>query len=230
MINEYDSDSSGLNDLFDENYEIKRRKQFSHREVGLNHPDNSSFIRIADGGAIEIFSCPGVGIVINPGTRSISLFADNIKFYCKDDDGLRWNSMSFNPASDVYNEPALIKTNQFENNPAFYNSIRYLNNLEEMEQSGPNIPVTIGGEYGFSRPQNPVESPLDGSEENYFSPELDTLIKNYAQSNSDIKVQKLIEFLKNGYSFNDSIQKLNNFDYNNSENLENFPWIHNDME
>lgn len=230
MISEYDSESFGLNDLFDENYEIKRRKQFSHREVGLTHPDTASFIRIADGGAIEIFACPGVGIVINPGTRSISLFADNIKFYCKDNDGLRWNSMSFNPASDMYNEPALIKTNDFENNPAFYNAVRYLNNLEEMDQSGPNIPVTIDGEYGFSRPSNPSGSYPDRSDENYFSPELNFLIQSYAKNNSDFKVQKLIEFLKNGYSFNDSIEKLNNLDYNNSENLENFPWINNNVE
>lgn len=231
MINEYDNDSSyGINDLFDENYEIKRRKQFSNREVGLTHPDTASFIRIADDGAIEIFACPGVGIVINPGTRSISMFADTIKFYSKDDDGLRWNSMSFNPASDAYNEPALIKTNEFEYNPAYYNSIRYLNNLEDMEQSGPNVPVTIDGDYGFRSGQNPVEPSLDTSGDNYLSPEVNTLIQNYAKTNSDIKVQKLLGFIKSGYSFNESLQKLNDTDYNDSENMENFPWINNNME
>jgi hypothetical protein len=34
--------------VFNETAEIKRRKEFSHREVGLTHPDNKAFIRITD--------------------------------------------------------------------------------------------------------------------------------------------------------------------------------------
>jgi hypothetical protein len=229
MIYESSEDYNQMNDLFDESYEIKRRKEFSNREVGLTHPDNSSFLRIADGGAIEIFACPGVGIVINPGTRSISFFADTVKFYCKDDDGLRWNSMSFNPASDMYNEPALIKTNGFANNPAYHNAVRYLNNLEDLEQSGADIPVTIGGEYGFAPAVQPVEEPSDRSGENFFSPEVQLLIDGFASTNSDTKVQKLIGFIQSGYSFSQSLEKVNQLDYNDSENLENFPWIDNDV-
>jgi hypothetical protein len=145
MINDYEESSNSSNDLFDESYEIKRRKEFSNREVGLNHPDNKSFLRISDSGEIEIFACPGVGIVINSNTRSVSIFADNIKFYSRDDDGLRWNSMSFNPASDMYNEPALIKTNSFSNNPAYHNATHFLDNLENLEDPGLNVPVTIDG-------------------------------------------------------------------------------------
>lgn len=45
--------------------ELKRRNQFSRREVGLNHPDNDAFIRLNDDGDIEIFAAPGVGMVIS---------------------------------------------------------------------------------------------------------------------------------------------------------------------
>jgi hypothetical protein len=226
---EENSEFSEINDLFDENYEIKRRNEFSDREVGITHPDNSSFIRVSDGGAIEIFACPGVGIVVNPNTRSVSIFADSIKFYSKEDDGLRWNSMSFNPASDVYNEPSLVKTNPFANNPAYYDSVKYLNNLEQLDQSEADIPVTIGGEYGFNPTVEPVESPSDNSQENYFSPELKALIDGFARVNSDSSVQRLISLIRSGYSFSQSLEKINNLDYSDSENLENFPWIDNDL-
>jgi len=229
MIYDPEAEITQMNDLFDESYEIKRRNEFSNREVGLTHPDNQSFIRMADGGAVEIFACPGVGIVINPGTRSVSIFADSIKFYSKEDDGLRWNSMSFNPASDMYNEPALIKTNSFANNPAYHNAVQYLNNLDDLDQPGANIPITIGGEYGFSPAVQPVEEPSDRSEENYFSPELQLLIEGFAKNNSDNRVKKLVDFIRSGYSFNQSLEKLNQLDYNDTENLENFPWIDNDL-
>jgi hypothetical protein len=39
---------------------LKSRKEFSDREVGLTHPDMSSFIRLNDNGDIEIFAAPGI--------------------------------------------------------------------------------------------------------------------------------------------------------------------------
>ena len=76
-------------------YELTKRKQFSEREVGFNHPDNESFLRLNDHGDIEIFAAPGVGIVISGKSKSISFFGDSIRMYCKED-GLRWNSYNFN--------------------------------------------------------------------------------------------------------------------------------------
>lgn len=217
------------NGLFDEAYEINRRKKFSNREVGLNHPDNSSFVRVADSGEIEIFGCPGVGIVINPNTRSVSIFADSIKFYSREDDGLRWNSMSFNPASDMYNEPALVKTGQFANNPAYYNTIRYLTDLENLEDSQPNIPVTIEGRYGLGASQDAVQNSIGQPGDKVISENVQKLIDSFAKTNSDRDVEKLISYLKSGYSFSQAVDKINNKDNNLPENLENFPWIENDV-
>jgi hypothetical protein len=227
MINDYDPEVTS-NDLFDEDYEIKRRKEFSNREVGINHPDNSSFLRVTDAGEIEIFACPGVGIVINSNTRSVSIFADNIKFYSRDDDGLRWNGMSFNPASDMYNEPALIKTNSFSNNPAYHNATRFLDNLEDLEDPALNIPVTIDGKYGFAAPKNPIEDQGSSAGEIIIPKNVQDLIDSYAKTNSDIKVKILIKYIKNGYSFSEAKNKVDSEDESISDNLENFPWIRND--
>jgi hypothetical protein len=213
---------------FSEAFELRKRKQFSSREVGLNHPDNKAFVKLADSGEIEIFAAPGVGIVINPSTRSISFFADTIKFYSKEDDGLRWNNMSFNPSSDTYNEPALIKTNAFANNPAFYNTNYYLNNLDNLlEEEGIN-PVTIGGRYGLG--DNVLAQPDLGTDQKGITAEQQLLIDDFAKTNAQSDVERLIEFLQAGYTFSDAIEKIENEDYEISDDLEDFPWIEDDLE
>lgn len=213
---------------FDEVYEVKKRKEFSTREVGLTHPDNSGFFRIADSGEIEIFAAPGIGLVINPATRSISLFADSIKFFCRDDDGLRWNSMSFNPAADVYNEPALIKTNEFLNNPAYYRTNHYLNNLDNLDDSESADPITIIGNYGLrgdTGPRIPEES-----EPSKITFEEEKLIQEFSKTHTEQETIRLRGLLEAGYTYSESIQKLKDLNNVDSENMENFPWIENDID
>lgn len=211
---------------FDEVLEMKKRKEFSTREVGITHPDNSGFFRISDSGDIEIFAAPGVGIVINPATRSISFFADSIKFFCREDDGLRWNSMSFNPAADVYNEPALVKTNDFLNNPAYFRTNHYLNNLDKLDESEADVPVTIIGNYGLRGDSTQeVEYKEIG---NSLTMEQKKLVEQFSKSNSESNVFRLIELLENGYSYNEAILKIESGHNTDSDNLENFPWITNE--
>jgi len=133
--------------------ELSRRKNFSQREVGLTHPDNSSFIRLTDSGDIEIFSAPGVGIVINGSTKTISLFADNIKFFTKED-GLKWNSMEFNHSATVFSEPAFVSANDKSYNPAFLNMDHYIKNLDLIDQEDSQQTVTIHGSYAYRETTN----------------------------------------------------------------------------
>lgn len=193
---------------FNEPAELKRRKEFSNREVGITHPDKKGFIRISDGGEIEIFAAPGVGLVINPNTRSISLFADSIKFFCKEDDGLRWNEKSFNPAADVYNEPALVKTGDFSNNPAYYRSSYYVDNLSLFDENQAQTAITIMGEYGLGlntgRSQPPVFDP------NGLTFEQFRLAQSYSRNHSETEVQSLIDFMKSGYPFEEAVEKVEN--------------------
>lgn len=213
---------------FDEVLEFKKRKEFSTREVGLTHPDNHGFIRISDSGEIEIFAAPGVGIILNPSTRSIAFFADSIKFFTKEDDGLRWNHMSFNPSGDTYNEPALVKTNDFSNNPAYYRANYYLNNLDQLDQLDSVNPVTIIGDYGLGN--NAIQDNSYTEVNSSISADQELLIQNYAKTNPESDIARLRELLQLGYSFSEALEKIKENNLNNSENLENFPWIINDLE
>ncbi|GEM_PF-1645949 len=129
--------------------EMVRRKTFSNREVGLNHPDSSSFIRLTDSGDIEIFAAPGVGIVINGATRSISLFAENIKFFTKED-GLKWNGMDFNHSATSYAEPALVNSDIKSYNPAYLNLDDYINNLQKLEEEETQQTITISDDPTYN--------------------------------------------------------------------------------
>lgn len=213
---------------FDEVVEFKKRKEFSTREVGITHPDNNGFIRISDSGEIEIFAAPGVGLVINPSTRSVSIFADSIKFFSKEDDGLRWNNMSFNPSGDAYHEPAFVKTNDFSNNPAYFRTNYYLNNLDQLDQLDSTKPVTIIGDYGLG--DNAIEDDYSAAVISNISAEQESLVREYAKTHAESDVIRLRELLESGYSFSEAVKKLSDNNLNDSDNLENFPWIHNDLD
>lgn len=128
--------------------ELKVRKEFSEREIGLTHPDLLSFLRLSDSGDIEIFAAPGVGIVISSKSRSISLFADSVRMFTKDD-GLRWNTYTFNPSAYDYSEPTLVKVNMKNINPAQYGVSHYLNLVSHSEEEEKQKTITIKGEYGL---------------------------------------------------------------------------------
>lgn len=147
-INAEKSFQSSVGNTITEADEINRRKTFSSREVGITHPDNPGFLRLTDSGDIELFAAPGVGIVINGSTRTISIFADNIKFHCKDD-GLRWNSKEFNGSATVFTEPALVSSNNKDFNPGFKNADYYINNISQYDQEDIQPTVTIEGEYNY---------------------------------------------------------------------------------
>ena len=83
---------------------LNKRNQFSRREVGMNHPDMFSFMKLADNGDIEIMAAPGVGIIISAVTRSVTILADTLKIYTTEDDGIRWNNYSFNYAASDFTE------------------------------------------------------------------------------------------------------------------------------
>ena len=221
--------------VFNESIEYKRRREFSNREVGITHPDNTGFMRISDSGEIEIFAAPGVGLIINPNTRSISFFADSIKFYSREDDGLRWNEKSFNPAADVYNEPALLKTNDFLNNPAYYRSSYYLDNLNifDQNQNKNQNAITIMGDYGLrsgTGSESPVMASSGESEFVGLTIEQKKLIDNYSMTNSQEKVSLLINLLSVGYSFQQAVDKVEENDLNTPAFTEGYTELKNDQE
>lgn len=195
---------------FDEAFELERRNTFSRREVGLTHPDTSSFIKLNDKGEIEIFAGEEIGIIISPATGTISLFADIVKVYTKEDSGLRWNNKSFNYAGDSYNEPSLVTTEVKEINPGFNYADYYLDAVDQFDQtdnSNNNI-VTINGEFAFRADKNDTfGTGISTNSPSSISQNDLSLLKDYALTNSQDKLNYMKTLLESGFTFDQAAEK-----------------------
>ena len=87
---------------------LSKQSKFGGREVGVTHPDVFSFIKLADNGDIQIMAQDGLGIIISASQHCIFLVGDTVKFLTKQDEGLKWNKLAFNPKATKYSEPAFI--------------------------------------------------------------------------------------------------------------------------
>lgn len=188
--------------------ELDKRKNFSEREVGLNHPDTESFIRLNDQGDIEIFAAPGVGIVISGRSKSISLFADSIRLHCKED-GLRWNMYNFNYSASSFSEPTLVKLNLKEIHSAQNGAAYYLDTVKLIEDEEKQKPITIMAENRFSTKEETITkqdlvSEYDVSD---LSFEHVALLEAYASSFSDAHINKMVEYLRKGSTFDQAHQQ-----------------------
>lgn len=224
-LNAQKSYDSTVGNTASESGEMARRKTFSNREVGLNHPDNPNFLRLTDSGDIEIFAAPGVGIVINGSTRTISFFADNIKFHTKED-GLKWNSMEFNHSATLFSEPAFVSANDASYNPAFLNMDYYIDNLDQLDKEESQQTVTINGNYGYKTTTDDAVVNVDLAEntnaDNVLSNQDIILIQSYWDqygsaykafaNNSQANLQNFISLIKNyilqNYTIQQAIDKI----------------------
>lgn len=197
------------NNHFNEAAELENRGNFSRREVGLTHPDTSSFIKLNDKGEIEIFAGEQIGIIISPVTGTISLFADVVKIHSKEDNGFRWNNMSFNYAGDTYNEPALVKLNEKEINSGFNYANHYLSDLDELDKldNSSNSIVTINGDYGFRQNSAKDETTIVRTPVSSIGQEDMNLLKEYALTNSQEKINYMKQLLEAGYTFSQAREK-----------------------
>lgn len=187
--------------------ELNRRKEFSDREVGLTHPDISSFIRLNDQGDIEFFAAPGLGIVISARSKSISFFADNIRMFTKEE-GLRWNNYNFNYAASSYVEPTLVKINLNTVHSAINGVHHFLSNLSDIEEQEGKNSITISTEYGFAG-DSQIPKQTFSSIDNFegLNSEQIALVEAYSSSYSQTHIGLLIKYLKDGYEFQLAHQK-----------------------
>lgn len=189
--------------------EISKRRQYSDREVGLTHPDLDSFLRLNDQGDIEIFAAPGVGIVISARSKSISFFADSIRFFTKED-GLRWNSYNFNYSASKFSEPTLVKINMKSVHSAINGVYHFLDTYSEIEQEEQELNnfVTINAESSFKEKSTYPEQKTS-ADNNYdgLTMEQIGLIEAYSTQYSDTHISFIIKYLKEGYEFQQAHQK-----------------------
>ena len=188
------------------NVDVKKRKTFSDREVGLTHPDIASFIRLNDYGDIEIFASPGVGIVISARSKSISLFADDIKLNSKED-GFKWNRYSFNYAASSYSEPTLIKINPKTIHSANNKVSYYLDFAKRIEEEEIQKGVTIQAKYAFSESDIPVQIFSSEGDISDLSFENRALLEAYSTDYSKEHILLMIKLIRDGHSFDQAHQK-----------------------
>ena len=184
--------------------EVQKRREFSDREVGLTHPDLSSFIRLNDQGDIEIFASPGVGIVISGRSKSISLFGDQIRMHCNED-GLRWNNYNFNYSSSDYSEPTLVKLN-YKNIHSAQNGISYyLDRMNDLEDQENQKTITISGDYGFNQEQI-IPQQTYTSEDNLSDLTFEQvgLLEAYSSNYSKEHIDLMVKYIREGLTFDQS--------------------------
>lgn len=181
--------------------ELKRRNEFSKREVGLNHPDNSSFIRLNDDGDIEIFAAPGVGIVISGASKSISLFADKVRFFCSEN-GLRWNNFNFNYSAIDYSQPTLVQIDHKSIHNAQNDAHHYLGKLKDIEELEKQKTITIESDYGFVTKEPQItqnyssQISTDGLSEDQI-----LLVQNILTEHTPEYIDYMVGLIKDGYTF-----------------------------
>lgn len=86
---------------------LDQQNTFSASEVGVTHPVQSSHLRLRDNGDIELIA-GDVGMVFSNTRRSITFTADSVTFLTKDQQGLRWNNLAFNPKATAYSQPSFL--------------------------------------------------------------------------------------------------------------------------
>lgn len=90
-------------------------EKFGLKDVGLTHPDNDAFIKIDGQGRIYAMSAPNLGVVIDPVKQTITWFGDTVKVLTKEDEGFKWNTMSFNPRAVSFAEPTFVFSKEVVN-------------------------------------------------------------------------------------------------------------------
>lgn len=181
--------------------ELSKRKKFSEREVGLNHPDNSSFLRLNDQGDIEIFAAPGIGIVISAKSKTISFFGDIIKFNCKED-GLKWNSYNFNYSASNFSEPTLVKINYKDIHSAQNGASYFLDTLSLLEKEENQKTITISAENKFTTKETiPKQKLVSYDDVSDLTFEQIGLLEAYSSSYSNNHISLIIKYIRSGMTF-----------------------------
>ena len=184
---------------------FSKRNEFSRREVGLNHPDNHSFIRLADSGDIEIMAAPGVGIIISAASRSIILFADTLKIYTTEDDGIRWNKYAFNYSGSDFTEPFLVPIREYQKSAAYHDYMDKIQKIQALQNPSSNeneITIDTGLDVGKVNISKQMSFNQITPYEAYISEADLKLLEEELKKSTKQKVDYMKQLIYDGYTFN----------------------------
>lgn len=122
--------------------------EFGNQEPGLNHPDNPAFIRLRNDGAIEIMADDGVGIILDPRSRSITMVADHVKFFTREEGGIRWNDTELNSRATRFDEPTLVQAdNEGSITDLYRDTSWFMDEDDEEAEEKPRDKITKARRY-----------------------------------------------------------------------------------
>ena len=140
-------------EVFDPEYELKKRAMPSEDDIVLKHPNNKSNIRIKDNGIIQFFVNGKTGIKLDPKYNTINLVSDKTNMFSSkihfmtEDDGLKWNFTPFNRAlSDPLRE--IVTTRPF-GTEALINTLTASGAYISSPSGGPVSPGTVSSLNNF---------------------------------------------------------------------------------
>lgn len=184
---------------------FSKRNEFSRREVGLNHPDNDSFVRLADSGDIEIMAAPGVGIIISAASRSVSIFADTLKIYTTEDDGIRWNKYAFNYSGSDFTEPFLVPIREYQKSAAYHDYMEKIEKIQALQNPSSNeneATIDTGLDIGKVNISKQMTFNQVSSYESYISEADLKLLEEELKKSTKQKVDYMKQLIYDGYTFN----------------------------
>lgn len=83
--------------------EDERDYQIEQEEIALKHLETGAIVKLTDDGFIDVFAGPSLGLRLDPHTKSINLFGENVNVMANQFNvrtkpyGFNWNGQTFNP-------------------------------------------------------------------------------------------------------------------------------------
>ena len=150
-------------------------------------------------------AAPGVGIIISAATRSISIFADTLKIYTTEDDGIRWNSYAFNYSGSDFTEPFLLPIREYQKNAAYHDYMEKIRKIEQLQNpSSAQNEVTIDTGLNIGKVNISKETSFNqiDSQEFYISEDDLNLLQQELKKSTQQKIDYMKELIYQGYTFN----------------------------
>jgi hypothetical protein len=117
---------------FEQQYnQLRKEETFGAREVGISHPDNPAFFKIADNGDCEISCGPGLAFILHRMDNSVTIVADKVRFLLKDKGAITINDLILNTDATNYSEPTFIERSTTDHTYLYDNTVDYLEEVDK---------------------------------------------------------------------------------------------------
>jgi hypothetical protein len=137
-------------------------------------------------------------------TRSVSIFADTLKIYTTEDDGIRWNSQVFNYAASDFTEPFLIPLREFQKSAAYHDYLEKIQKIQSVQQSSSGeeeVTIEDGITYGGITISKDITLNKEISYDSFLSEDEFKMLVEESKTSSPQKIEYMKKLIYQGYSY-----------------------------